>query len=180
MSSRLKILRPFQTRPGETADPLGGGDTNELIRLSQILSSRPDDTDVQRQMYDAMRRWLDRNAFLAYVSESRKLYQVRTRSGLYLNVPKDRALVPVYPLPEPSLLHSASRWLAASILGLFLGGALTVLAGPVIISQVAAAWATQHPSRSEKARAITLVLCALLLMIVGTILSALLVVHIIY
>ncbi len=179
MSSQLKIPHLPQSQ-FEGLDPLVGGDGNELIHLSQVLAAHPDDSGAYRRMYEALRRWLDHNAFLAYVSESPKFYKVRTRSGFDLNVPKDRAIAPSFPSTESSLLHSAAKWLAISILGLFLGGVLTVLAGPIIISQACAAWATQHLNRAEKARAITFILSALLLMFVGTILSALLIVHIIY
>ncbi len=92
--SQLKT--PTGTHPPETL----GRDSNQsnrsdahsgelLERQSKVAEANPEDPETRRLEYHALKKLLERNAYLGYRSESEKLYNVHTGIGLDVNVIKD-------------------------------------------------------------------------------------------
>jgi hypothetical protein len=183
-SSQLKAssgLHPPETlERHSTLSNRSDADSDELLkRLSKVAEANPDDPETRRLEYHALKRLLERNAYLGYCSESEKLYNVRTGIGLDVNVIKDRNVVPPYPPREASPLHSPSRWLAAAFLGLFLAGVPTLICSPISILVTLDALINRPLSRADKGRALTFILTAVALFAVGALFSAFLIIHII-
>ena len=148
-----------------------------LVCLSQAVSLAPDQPTAQRRIYETLKAFLNRKPFLRYAHENPLVYHIATADGLALAVPKDRAISPPYPLPKPSALRPAFRWFGLSLLGLLIAGLGTLVFAPISASLAwAASKRASDPGLRRRARAI--VVYALLLWLLGLLLSALFLVHV--
>ena len=73
-------------------------------------------------MHAALRGLIKQEPSLAYVDETKKLYQVKSGLDLLLNVPKNRSYDELYLQRTDGPLKAAFIWLNLSLFTLFLGG----------------------------------------------------------
>ncbi len=123
----------------------------QLMCLSRAYSLDPGFGDAKRDLRSALQALLQREPLLAYVHETPEFYQVRSGLDLLINIPKNR----IY--EQPFLERSAGpalpafRWLAASLLGLLLGGVGAVLLAPLTAFQALRLRAVSR-SRADRVR----------------------------
>jgi hypothetical protein len=94
----------------------------QLVCLSRVYSLKPDFPPAQGEMYIALRDLIKKEPSLAYINETKELYQVKSGMDLLLNIPKNRPTAEHYLRRAVSPLKSAYSWLTMALLTLFLGG----------------------------------------------------------
>lgn len=104
-----------------------------LTDLSRAVELDPGHAVARQALYRTLKLQLDEDAFLAYLSEDERLYQVRTGADVPVQVPKERAVVPPYPPPQPGPLYPALRWLRLALIGLLPSGLGTLLFAPATL-----------------------------------------------
>ena len=130
--------------------------------LSRIIALNPQHPDAQEALHQSLQRFLEANAFLAYVGESNTTYFIHTNTGLVLTVPKKHAIPEPYPPREPSLLRQGYRRLGLALFGLALAGLGTFLFAP--LAMISAYQAVQHArTKADQIRALIIIVAALLL-----------------
>ncbi len=144
--------------------------------LSRIIALNPQHLAAQTSLHHALERFLEGNAFLAYVGESGTMYYIRTNTGLVLTVPKKHAVTEPYPPREPSPLRPAYRRLGLALFGLAVAGLGTVLFAPLaIVSAIQAG--QQARTKADQIRALIVIGTALFLCCLAIPLSALFLMH---
>jgi hypothetical protein len=103
----------------------------QLVCLSRVYSLSPDFPQAKGEMYAALRSLIKQEPSLAYVHETRDLYQVKSGLDLLLNVPKNRSHDEIYPQRKSGPLKAAFSWLNMSLLTLFLGGVGAFFLAPI-------------------------------------------------
>lgn len=94
----------------------------QLVCLSRVYSLNPGFPKAKGEMYAALRELLKREPSLAYVHETKELYQVKSGMDLLLNVPKNRSYEELYLRRPAGPLKAAFSWLNMALFTLFLGG----------------------------------------------------------
>lgn len=107
----------------------------QLMCLSHAYSLTPNHAETKAELRTAVRALLKQEPFLAYVYETETFYQVRSGRDLLINIPKDRTFELPYLKQAPGMARPAFRWLALSMVTLFLGGVGAVLCAPVAAFQ---------------------------------------------
>ncbi len=130
--------------------------------LSRIIALNPQHTAAQVALHQSLHRFLEDDAFLAYVSESSATYYIGTNTGLVLTVPKKHAVIEPYPPREPSPLRPAYRRLSLALFGLAFAGLGTLLFAPLTIMSALQA-GKRARTRADRIRALIVVGTALLL-----------------
>ncbi len=144
--------------------------------LSRIIALDPQHPAAQTALHQSLQRFLEDDAFLAYVGESNAMYYTRTNTGLVLTVPKKHAVSESYPPREPSLLRQAYRRLGLALFGLALAGLGTLIFAPLAI--ISAVQAGEHAkTRADQTRALIVIGAALLLCGLAIPLAALFLAH---
>ncbi len=144
--------------------------------LSRIIALSPNHPAAQAALHQSLQRFLEEDAFLAYVGESNVMYYARTNTGLVLTVPKKHAVPETYPPREPSPLRLAYRRLGFALLGLALAGLGTLLFAPLAIIAATQAGG-RAKTRADQIRAFIVIGAALLLCGLAIPLFALLLMH---
>lgn len=121
-----------------------------LFYLSQALTYAPGHPIACQWMYESLWRLLHEDAFLGYLGEDDRRYDVQTGAGLAVAVSKNRAVPLVYPPLTPSPLQPALRWLWWAFLGLLPAGLGTLLCAPV--AAVVALRVPQPLSQADRTR----------------------------
>jgi len=119
---------------------------------------------------------LQRDAFLAYVTETDGFYVVRTSSDLRFAHPKDRAAPKPFPPTHPPPSRAAFRWLAWSVIGLLPAGLGTLLCAP--LAALAALKLLRHSEGPDRQRALVVLWGAVALWLLALGLAAILILHI--
>jgi hypothetical protein len=94
----------------------------QLLCLSRVYSLNPDFALAKGKMHAALQRLIKQEPSLAYVDETKDLYQVKSGLDLLLNVPKNRSYDEQYLQSTGGPLKAAYTWLNLSLFSLFLGG----------------------------------------------------------
>jgi len=105
----------------------------QLVCLSRVYSLEPDFPRAKGEMYAALRSLTKKEPSLAYVDETRDIYQVKSGLDLLLNVPKNRYYDVPYLRRTAGPLKGAYTWLNMAILTLFLGGVGAFFIAPITI-----------------------------------------------
>ncbi len=130
--------------------------------LSRIVALNPQHSAAQVALYQSLHRFLEDNAFLAYVSESSATYYIGTNTGLVLTIPKQHAVIEPYPPREPSPLRQAYRRLSLALFGLAVAGLGTLLFAPLTIMSAIQA-GKRARTKADLIRALIVIGTALLL-----------------
>jgi tetratricopeptide (TPR) repeat protein len=147
-----------------------------LVYLNKALNLAPEHAEAQYGMYETLKSYLQQDPYLRYLEETDTLYQVLTREGQAIVVPKDRAVDTPYPPVKPTPLHPVFRWLRYSLIGLLTAGLVTLVCAPIAALQ---AWrAIRHPLDIDDHRRATMALVyAGVLWVIGLALSILFLLH---
>lgn len=94
----------------------------QLVCLSRVYSLNPGFPPAKGKMHAALRSLIKQEPSLAFIDETRELYQVRSGLDLLLNVPKNRSYDERYLQRTGGPLKAAFIWLNLSLFTLFLGG----------------------------------------------------------
>lgn len=94
----------------------------QLVCLSRVYSLNPGFPQAKGEMHIALRGLIKQEPSLAYIDETRELYQVKSGIDLLLNVPKNRSYDELYLQRTGGPLKAAFSWLNMSLFSLFLGG----------------------------------------------------------
>jgi hypothetical protein len=147
--------------------------------INRIIALQPgaaQDENLKQQTYRIVQKLLERDPSLLYLDETDGLYHVRSRAGLAVFVPKDRASSEPFPLHRPTWLHIAYRWLGLAVLGLLLAGMGALVAAPV-----AGYWAVRISllpgSRANRVHGLMLIVLAGFVWLFGLLLFVILAVH---
>lgn len=103
----------------------------QLVCLSRVYSLNPDFPPAKGEMHIALRGLIKQEPSLAYIDETRELYQVKSGIDLLLNVPKNRSYEELYLQRTAGPLRAAFSWLNMSLFTLFLGGVGAFFLAPV-------------------------------------------------
>ena len=103
----------------------------QLVCLSRAVSLKPDFPQARGDMHAALRSLIKQEPSLAYVDETRDLYQVKSGLDLLLNVPKNRSYDELYLRRTGAPLKAAYSWLNVALLAFFLGGVGAFLLAPL-------------------------------------------------
>lgn len=133
----------------------------QLLCLSRAYSLDPNDADTKKELHDAVQTLLRQEPFLAYVYETEAFYQVRSGRDLLINIPKNRTFETPYLKKKPGPAQPAFRWLALSLLALFLGGVGAVLCAPIAAFQALRLQASA-PSDGERVRLLIVFILAVI------------------
>jgi hypothetical protein len=133
----------------------------QLLCLSRAYSLNPNDVDTKRELHAAVHTLLQQEPFLAYVYETEAFYQVRSGRDLLINIPKNRTFETPYLKKKPGPAQPAFRWLALSLLALFLGGVGAVLCAPIAAFQALQLQASA-PSDGERVRLLIVFILAVI------------------
>lgn len=133
----------------------------QLLCLSRAYSLDPNDADTKKELHDAVHTLLQQEPFLAYVYETEAFYQVRSGRDLLINIPKNRTFETPYLKKKPGPAQPAFRWLALSLLALFLGGVGAVLCAPIAAFQALRLQASA-PSDGERVRLLIVFILAVI------------------
>jgi len=148
----------------------------KLMCLSRLYSLDPGFPLANGEMHTALEELLKHEPSLAYVDETRELYQVRSGHHLLLNVPKNRAFEEHYLRRTPGPLKPVALWTNLALLALILGGV-----GAFLLAPVAAATAFTHRRASahseDRARLRILLVIDLLIWLASIPLSLLFLMH---
>ncbi|MFW6136043.1 MAG: hypothetical protein ACOC7N_04395 [Chloroflexota bacterium] len=149
---------------------------DELAALSTALQLDPRSERAGLAMYEALKRQLAHDAFLAYVRETDRMYQVRTPAGDRLAVPKRRVAPIPYPPPEPGPLRATSRWLLLALVGLLPSGLGALFVAPIALFSALRLRASAL-EREDRRRRRVFMAAALVIWILGLLLSLLVFIH---
>ena len=94
----------------------------QLVCLSRVYSLNPDFPPAKGKMHAALRGLIKQEPSLAYVAETKQLYQVKSSLGLLINVPKNRSYDELFLRRPGGPLNAAFSWLNLTLFALFLGG----------------------------------------------------------
>jgi len=133
-----------------------------LMCLSRAYSLDPNYPETQEALRTAVHTLLKQEPFLAYVYETEEFYQVRSGRELLINIPKNRTYEIPYLKKKPGLAQPAFRWLAWSLLALFLGGVGAVVFAPIAAFQALRLHASV-PSESERVRLLIVFLLSVII-----------------
>jgi len=133
----------------------------QLLCLSRAYSLDPSDWDTRKELHAAVHTLVQQEPFLAYVYETEEFYQVRSGRDLLINIPKNRTFETPYLKKKPGLAQPAFRWLALSLLALFLGGVGAVLCAPIAAFQALRLQASA-PSDGERVRLLIVFILAVI------------------
>src|SRR5579859_3448184 len=147
-----------------------------LSSLSKALNLSPQHSGARDAMYEALKRYLNADPSLRYIDQSTSLYRVLTEDGIAVAVPKDRIAVEPFPPPNPTPMRSVNHWLTLAVLGLLFSGLGTLICAPMAAS---AAWTAQSRANTPRIRrrAWFALVYAIVLWMVGVVLSLLFVIH---
>lgn len=104
-----------------------------LERLQHAAQLAPHDPRVQYALQRAMLHVLERDAFIAYLSESSETYTIALRSVQPIVVSKARGLPEVFPLPSLTEGQQVLRLVSWMVVGLIPAGLGTVLMLPYML-----------------------------------------------
>lgn len=108
----------------------------QLMCLSRAYALDIKRPEARGDLRGALQELLKKEPFLAYVYETRELYQVRSGRDLLINIPKNRAFETPYLKRDPGLVSPVYRWLYLAMLGLLLGGVGALLLAPIAVFQI--------------------------------------------
>lgn len=148
----------------------------ELVGLSAALELDPENEQAQLAMYEALKRQLEDDAFVAYVDETDEVYQVQTADTDRVVVPKRRAAPRPYPPREPGPLRPVSRWLLLASVGLLPSGLGALLIAPIALFSALRLSPSALDHEDRKRRRV-FIAAALILWILGLLLSLLILIH---
>jgi hypothetical protein len=134
----------------------------QLMCLSHAYTLAPNDPETKKELHAAVHTLLKQEPFLAYVYETEHFYQVRSGRDLLINVPKNRTFETPYLKKAPGPAQPAFRWLALSLLTLFLGGVGAVLFAPIAAFQALRLQASA-PSDGERVRLLIVFILAVII-----------------
>lgn len=138
----------------------------QLVCLSRVYSLEPGFPPAKGEMYAALRSLIKVEPSLAYVDETRELYQVRGGMDLLLNVPKNRSYHEHYARRKPGPLRGAYSWLNMALLTLFLGGVGAFFIAP--LTALRALVLQRHVrARRDRARVVVVLFLSVLIWIVS-------------
>lgn len=123
----------------------------QLMCLSRACALDTKHPEARFELRAAVQELLKEEPFLAYVHETKDLYQVRSGRDLLINIPKNRAFETPYLQRDPGPVRPAFRMLYFSLLGLLLGGVGAILLAPITIFQILRLQ-SMPLSRSDQAR----------------------------
>lgn len=103
----------------------------QLVCLSRVYSLDPGFPPAKGKMHAALRGLIKIEPSLAYVDETKELYQVKSGLDLLLNVPKNRSNDEIYLQRTGGPLKPAFIWLNLSLFTLFLGGVGALFLAPL-------------------------------------------------
>lgn len=108
----------------------------QLMCLSRAYALDPKRPEARAELRGPMQELLKKEPFLAYVYETRELYQVRSGHDLLINIPKNRAFDTPYLKRDPGPVRPVFRWLYLALLGLLFGGVGAIVFAPIAVLQV--------------------------------------------
>lgn len=108
----------------------------QLMCLSRAYALDTKRSEARIELRAAVQELLKQEPFLAYVYETKELYQVRSGRDLLINIPKNRAFETPYLQRDPGPVRPAFRMLYLSMIGLLLGGVGAILLAPITIFRI--------------------------------------------
>lgn len=147
-----------------------------LAHLSKAVELDPDHPVARQTMYQTLKLQLEEDAFLGYLSEDDRLYQVRTANDTPVTVTKERAVVAPYPPLQPDPFRPALRWLMLVLIGLLPSGLGALVLAPRALFAVTNLRGSSL-SRQDRHRRLIFAMLALGVWFLGILLSILALVH---
>lgn len=148
----------------------------QLVCLSRVYSLKPDFPPAKGEMYIALRELIKKEPSLAYINETKELYQVRSGMDLLLNIPKNRPSAEHYLRRTISPLKAAYSWLNMALLTLFLGGVGAFFIAPLTALR-ALLLLLQTRGRPDRFRLLVVLIISALIWIASIPLALLFLIH---
>jgi hypothetical protein len=132
-SLKVTILAPDEPLGWYLRSQTAPSQEEQLVCLSRVYSLNPDFPPAKGKMHAALQGLIKQEPSLAYVDETKELYQVKSGLDLLLNVPKNRSSDELFLQKIDGPLKAAFIWLNLSLFTLFLGGVGAFFLAPMIV-----------------------------------------------
>lgn len=148
----------------------------QLVCLSRVYSLKPDFPPAKGEMYAALQSLIKKEPSLAYVDETRDLYQVKSGMDLLLNIPKNRSYDELYLKRTAGPLKAVYSWLNMTLLTLFLGGVGAFFIAPLTALRVVLLQ-RRIRERRDRVRLLVILILSTLIWIASIPLGLLFIIH---
>jgi hypothetical protein len=138
----------------------------QLVCLSRVYSLDPNFPPAKGKMYAA----------LAYINETKELYQVKSGLDLLINVPKNRSYDELYLQRTGGPLKAAFSWLNLTLFALFFGGVGAFFLAPLTGIRALLSYKRIN-QRSDRVRMLIILALAALIWLVSVPLGLLFLMH---
>jgi len=149
-----------------------------VTELNVELELNPENAAARQALYETMQKMLRKDAFLAYLSETKDYYTIRTFAEFQFVHPKDRAMPDIFPRLEQAPAQKAIHWLVWSLVGLIPAGLGTLVCAPLAIL-AAIKLLLQKNSLTERRRAWVVLSGAAVLLLIAMLFLTILILHLV-